>query len=317
MDANTLCASLATAVDAAVEKHITVSPCHVNRASSLGHPCIRFLTYCRTAWDKRAKHPLTLQYIFEEGNLHEPAVIRRIQDAGFVVIEQQRTIEWRDKEITGHIDGALLVDQEAIPMEIKTCSPNSFEEINSIHDLIRSPRPWLRNYPAQLTIYCLLYEKENAVLVLKNKTTGRLKFIPYILDYAYAEEITQKAEAVNAAVKAGTLPDRMPYDPEVCEECAFNHVCMPPRVNTAIEMDDGALASLLDEIEAVKAAVGPQAKRLDELEKQFKAAVKGREKILAGKWYITGKTVEVKERLAAGYSYWLPKVKALNMEGHQ
>ena len=313
MDAAALCANLSAAVDAAVEKHITISPCYVNRASSLGHPCARFLTYCRTAWDKRARHSLTLQYIFEEGNLHEPAVIRRIQDAGFVVIEQQRTIGWPDKEITGHIDGALLVDGEAIPMEIKSASPNSWEEINHQDDLLRSERPWLRNYLGQLTIYCLMYGKEQAVLVLKNKTTGRLKFIPYTMDYAFGEEIIQKAEAVNAAVKAGTLPDRMPYEPEVCEECAFHHLCMPPKVNAAIEFDEGKLEAILDELEACKGLAVGHEKRIKELESLKKQMVDGKPKILAGHWLVTGKVVEIPEKAVKGYSYWRSTVKRLGV----
>ena len=52
---------------------VRIWPCHVNRASNLGHPCERYLVYSRTAWDKKAPHEWELQVVFDEGNNQERA----------------------------------------------------------------------------------------------------------------------------------------------------------------------------------------------------------------------------------------------------
>ena len=46
------------------ERKIKINPCHTNRASELGHPCLRYLVYIRTSWQDRVPHGLGLQLLF-------------------------------------------------------------------------------------------------------------------------------------------------------------------------------------------------------------------------------------------------------------
>jgi len=75
-------------------------PCYVNRASELGHPCLRYLVHKRIDWDKATKPSVRVQQIFEEGNLHEDQVCQRITDAGFKIIQQQQNFSWEKYKVS-------------------------------------------------------------------------------------------------------------------------------------------------------------------------------------------------------------------------
>ena len=60
-------------------------PCVSNRASELGHECLRYLVLMRTRWEEKTLHNVELQFIFDEGNIHEEAIINDIKKAGFRV----------------------------------------------------------------------------------------------------------------------------------------------------------------------------------------------------------------------------------------
>src|SRR5437867_568445 len=47
------------------------------------------------------------------------------------------------------------------------------------------------------------------------------------LDYDYAESLLRRAERINAHVEAGTLPERIPFNEEVCPRCPFYALCLP------------------------------------------------------------------------------------------
>jgi len=105
-----------------------------------------------------------------------------------------------------------------------------------------------------------------------------------------AKNFLQRAEAINRHVAAGTLPD--PIDNDLwCEQCPFRHICLPEHIGQEVEIDTTDLAVLLDRMEEIK----PMTKEYEELDNQVKEMVKGREKILAGDWFITGKWVEKRQ----------------------
>jgi hypothetical protein len=76
-------------------KKIELWPVSSNRASEMGHPCERYLVYLRTRGNERVLHDVGLQFVFDEGKVHEKAVLRDLEDAGIEVIEQQRPFEWK------------------------------------------------------------------------------------------------------------------------------------------------------------------------------------------------------------------------------
>jgi len=203
-------------LDRETAKRIKQYPHPNNRASECGHPCIRFLVLSRLYSEKKALHDIGLQRIFDEGNLHERAMLREIEEAGFELIEQQRTFEWRKFQLSGRIDAKIKLDGKLIPLEIKSCSPNIFPSIkdSTTEEMIHSRYIWVRRYPGQIMTYMLMDNKDEGIIIFKNKTTGEKCQKNFKLDYEYVESILRKLEIVNKHVEKKEVPKV-----EMCEEC--------------------------------------------------------------------------------------------------
>ena len=268
-------------------KKIKLWPVNSNRASELGHPCDRYLVYLRTRGMERPLHDIGLQFIFDEGNLHEDAVLRDLREAGIRIIEQQRSFEWKKYQITGSIDGKIQDDGNIIPIEIKSFSQWNWNAINSAEDMFKSKAVYMKKYPAQLTLYLIMGEKETGLFILKNKTNGLLKQIPLKLDFAYAETLIQKAERINAHIKAGTLPDRIPYEDNISGDCPFAHICLPDHKHEATLLDDPELESKLDRRGELKSLKD----EFEEIDKEIKNSLKEKSEAIIGKWMVKGKWV--------------------------
>jgi CRISPR/Cas system-associated exonuclease Cas4 (RecB family) len=279
-------------------------PVNSNRASDLGIPCVRYHVLNRTRWQEKSLHDVGLQMVFDMGNEIEEIVLKELAEAGIKVIEQQRSFQWKEYNITGHIDGQILDAGEAVPMEIKSCSPFVFKAINTIDDLKRGKYPYLRKYPTQLNLYLLMDGKERGLFLFKDKVSGAIKEIPMQIDYELGEETLKRAEAINAHVAAGTLPEPI-NDDMWCDGCAFVHICLPDHIGKEVEIDTGELATLLDRLDALKEAK----KEYEEIDAQIKEAVTGREKILAGGWFITGKWIDKKGFTVEPGKQWRRSIK--------
>ena len=130
------------------------------------------------------------------------------------------------------------------------------------------------------------------------------------LDYEMGEETLKRAEAINRHVAAKTMPEPIEYSPETCDECAYAHLCLPDRIGAAPEIIDSAeLESILLRMDELK----PLAKEYDELDAEKKRLLEGREKVLCGNYFITGKWVErksynvpdeIKKQYPAISRYW-------------
>jgi hypothetical protein len=140
---------IVAALDARTASRIKQYPHPQNRASEAGHPCVRFLVLSRIATSLKTLHDVGLQRIFDEGNVHEAAVMREFEDAGVKVIEQQRSYEWRKFQLSGRIDAKIAINGSFVPLEIKSCSPNIFPSIRDMapNEMVNSKYPWVRKYP--------------------------------------------------------------------------------------------------------------------------------------------------------------------------
>ncbi len=286
---------------------IKMWPVNANQAGQLGHPCDRYLVYLRTRGMERPLHDVGLQFIFDDGNVHEVSVLRDLQDAGIIIIEQQRAFEWKKYQITGRIDGKIKDEDKIIPIEIKSFNDWNWKAINSIEDMFKSKATYMKKYPAQITLYLIMDEKEEGLFILKNKVNGLLKQIPITLDYVYAESLIQKAERVNAHVQAGTLPDRIPYDDNISGQCPFSHICLPDVTHEATLLDDPELEIKLDRRAELKEAKD----EFENLDKEIKEAVKEKPNIIIGQWNISGKWIEKKPFVMPASKYWQTSIKIL------
>jgi CRISPR/Cas system-associated exonuclease Cas4 (RecB family) len=264
-------------------------PVNSNRASELGHECLRYLVLNRTRWQEKTLHDARLQMIFDMGRAVEDLVYQDLREAGFVIVEQQRPFSWAKYQITGSIDFKLSIDGQVYPVEVKSAAPGVFASINSIADMLHHKYPYMRKYPAQLTLYLLMDNKERGLFLFKNKSTGELKEIWMDLDYNFAESLVQKAEAINKHVAEGTLPEPMEYKEDICGECPFIHICLPDRIGKEVEVtEDSELLELANRYFELK----PGAKEFDEVNERINKLVEGREKILVGDYFIEGKWVD-------------------------
>lgn len=290
-------------------RKIKMWPVNSNRASEMGHPCDRYLVYLRTKGMERPLHDIRLQFIFDEGNLHEAAVLQTLREAGIQIIEQQRYFEWKKYQITGSIDAKIKDNDNIIPIEIKSFSDLNWKAINSVEDMFKSKALYIKKYPAQLTFYLIMDEKEEGMFILKNKTNGLLKQIPMKLDFEYAESIIQKAERINAHVRDQTLPDRIPYDDNISGVCPFSHICLPDVEHKASLIDDPELEIKLDRRGELKALKD----EFEEIEKEIKHALKEKSEVICGKWLIKGRWIErnVPAKEAHVLKYWETRIKEL------
>lgn len=162
-----------------LEKQIKVYPCNNLRASSIGHPCERYLYLMVKHWNEQKPHDVGLQSIFNLGNSIEEYTIENIKRAGFEVITPT-VRSWKiDKPlITGREDIRIKDENgELLPVEIKGISPFEFDKLNTVEDFMKSKRSYIRGYPAQLQTYMYYFAKEKGFFALTNKLTGETKFI--------------------------------------------------------------------------------------------------------------------------------------------
>lgn len=296
-------------LDQETAKRIKSYPSKSNRASECGHPCIRFLVLSRLQPEKKGLHDVGLQRIFDEGNLHEGAVLREIQDAGLKLVEQQRPFDWKEIQLTGRIDAKIAMDGKLIPLEIKSCSPNSFQAIKNVtsEEIKNSKYSWVRRYPAQLMAYMLMDGKEKGIIIFKNKTTGEKCQKEFDLDYIYMEGILKKLEKVNEYVVKNEIP---PVEPlEDCKSCGFaKTVCFPGQdYGPGFEiLTDEELIIKLERREELKESI----REYKELDDELKEIFKGRS-ALVGDFKIESKEVERKEYTVKAGKYWKVSIEKI------
>ncbi len=268
---------------------IKVYPCRNLRASNLGHPCERFLYLSIHNWEDAKPHDVGLQQIFDLGNTLEEHTINNIKEAGFEVFtptQRSFKIEVKGGIITGREDIRIKDENgELIPVEIKGISPFEFGKLNSVDDFLKSKRPWLQCYPAQLFIYMLKFGKEKGFFALTNKLTGETKFIEVPLDYDFGEKMLAKAERVYDYLSKNTPPPPC-EDIAYCENCPMAHVCGEcRRIPTDIDLDEE-----LDELINRKQELAESKKQYDEVDRQIKEKIGEREKVITGQYLIERKS---------------------------
>lgn len=267
-----------------LEKQIKVYPCNNLRASNLGHPCERYLYLLLRHWDEQKPHDVGLQSIFNLGNSIEEYTIENIKRAGFEVITPT-VRSWKIEKplITGREDIRIKDENgELLPVEIKGISPFEFDKLNTVEDFMKSKRSYIRGYPAQLQTYMYYFAKEKGFFALTNKLTGETKFIEMPFDYEYAESLLQKAERIYKALETEQPPEACD-DISVCESCSLAHVCGEcRRVPTDIDLDE-ELDALIDRKNELAAAK----KEYEQIDKEIKARVGERDKVITGQYLIT------------------------------
>lgn len=228
-----------------LESKKAIRPAHANSASSLDDPCVRRLFYNRTRWQERQVPSTELQSIFGEGNLHEPAVIRLLDDLGFRLFREQTALHDPATQRTGHPEGHIDFNGVRVLAEIKSVGM-MFDRLRTVDDLLNGPA-WVRRWYGQVQTYLDLEHMPVAVLILKSKLTGMLRVIVVPFDPEYAAGLRAKAVAVNEAIASGVEPPHI-TNPAICKTCEWlGRVCFPPQ-------DYGQGVAVLADAELAEAA---------------------------------------------------------------
>ena len=104
--------------------------------------------------------------------------------------------------------------------------------------------------------------------ILINKSSGRLKQLPWTLDYLMAEATLKRAEEINKHVASGTMPDfAITWDAEICEECSFFALCNPPvdRVPAQLIIDEHLIGDVNEMLR-----LAPEASKFETLKEGLK-----------------------------------------------
>lgn len=287
---------------------IRVYPVRNLRASNLGHPCERYLYLLIKHWDEQKPHDVGLQNIFDLGNTLEEHAIKTIKEAGYEVITPTvRSWKIDAPFITGREDIRIKDENgELLPVEIKGISPFEYDKLNSVEDFHKSKKHYVRGYPAQLQTYMLHFAKEKGFFALLNKLTGELKFIEMPFDYEYAENLLKKAERIYAALDADTPPEAC-EDISVCEGCSLAHICGEcRRVPADIDLDEE-----LDELINRKNDLAAAKKEYEQVDKEIKARIGEREKVITGQYLITRSSFVKKAFTVPESVQWRTVIKRL------
>jgi CRISPR/Cas system-associated exonuclease Cas4 (RecB family) len=280
------------------------------RASSIGE-CDRELCHSIIDWQVKPLPDLELQARFDEGKEQHKKVHRELLEDGFDVIEGEKSFEIKGRNgkvvCTGHIDGRISYNGIKPPFEIKSLTPNLFNQINSLEDF--NKWEWSRKYPRQMQLYLFGENEEQGIYILSD-CLGHRKYFPVVLDYEETERILHRCEYVMACVEEGILP---PFhkDYSVCRRCwAMGRVCAPDiKLEGAQIIDDPEIEAELKRREELKELV----KEFDALDKHIKDYFKEHADVLVGDFHITGKWNEknLKPTEAKTIKYWQSKIEFL------
>jgi CRISPR/Cas system-associated exonuclease Cas4 (RecB family) len=278
-----------------------------NHVTALTHECEAYAIYNRLvpANARKSLEP-RLAMVFSEGRDQERIVKRDLMDAGFDVYEQQSQMVWPEFQIVGHQDFSIRQPGfGGVHVDVKSCAPFTFDSIDSVEDLLNHKWSFVRHWYSQLVLYMVLQNCETYWLMLKNKSTGKLKVIELRLNddaYREAERMIAKAKRVNEAVAKGQEPElaQKITDPSVCSECEFFNVCLPDMgfkgkaVMLSAE-EIGELESMLER----RAELESAASEYDSVDKEIKETIKevaGTESdvVLVGEWIASIKRTPVR-----------------------
>ena len=301
-------ADIATRIQEAALTKTQVYPCNNVRASEIGHPCERYLVLHITNWQDKIPHGADLQNIFDLGNAIETEAIRRVKDAGYEVLTARRNFKIEKPLITGREDIMMQdpEDGEMYPCEIKGLAPLTFDSIDTVADMLRHKRYYVRKYPAQLQVYMFHHNKERGFFILFNKISGRIKVIEMTLDYEYTESLLQKAERVYGHISAGTLPEPL-EDTAICTDCPLLHVCGATIDRGESVIDNGDLEELLQRREALL----PFTRELEDIKKRITDTIGDSDKVITASYLVSVSTVNRKSYTVPENSYRKQNIRRL------
>ncbi len=255
-----------------------------NRASELGHPCLRYLYLMRTM---TAEQSLRLWKLFKVGREYEEVVIKKLLQV-LPIKAFQRPIEHQELQIAGVLDVLLETNE---PLEIKSCGKYSFQEILKYSEnpkqLINAELLY-RKYYFQVQTYLFLSDVEKGFLFVKDRESGNELLIEIVRDEEAINEVVEKAQRVNECLEKEFLPEGI-FIKDICNHCYFyKDVCQKEfrgKKVQVVELSEGFLEKL-ERYYVLK----DQMKEFEKLEKEIKETLKEWED---GVYVVAGKPFKI------------------------
>jgi len=245
----------------------------------------------------RTAHPPERQAIYDLGNDMERIVLRELEfEMGIEILQRGRDYLDPVLQLSGHMDALIgVAPAEGPPIrgprsicvaEIKGLNPNTAERVRTLADIRENRASWVRKYYWQLQAYLMLSARPLGLFVLKNKSTGEIRFVACPADYGAAADIRAKALRLKAAVATGEPPAR--HVTGECERCPFLAVCGPdwdfgPGVAV---LDDAELVALLETREENAAARAVYEDADDEAKAALRMIMVDRDEALVGPFVV-------------------------------
>jgi CRISPR/Cas system-associated exonuclease Cas4 (RecB family) len=236
--------------------------------------CDRQVVYGVLNWQERKLFNEYVQAMLQRGNTEEVNVMKDLLDMGLKVIETQTPFEIKNRAgaviCRGKIDGKILYEGKKYPFELKTMNINSFNGIRSLDDFQKKPH--LRKYLRQVQLYLFGHEHEEGLFILTD-LQGHYKLIPVYLDYGECELLLQRIEKNAEHIAAKTLPEKMNYNPAVCEKCPFAQICLPDTKTEGAQLiEDAELEDQLQRRAELAPLVSEYGDIDDEVKERFRTA---------------------------------------------
>jgi CRISPR/Cas system-associated exonuclease Cas4 (RecB family) len=246
------------------------------RASEAGHLCPRYHYHSRVNWDARPTPDATLAHIFRLGQAIEEYVVALLRDAGIQVVKAQVAAYERASDIVGHVDGFAVIGGEEVPIEIKSVSEWTWQNLRSFGDILASQKPYVLRWAAQLPLYLYLHERHRGLWLLLNKQTGELREIEVRLEDAWPllERVDAVLREAREAISRGEPPAPKPDSVAFCGSCWCRQVGLCPGAAPA-EPSVSEIASdpEIAEAAATVAELRDAAKRYESAQKRLKEAL--------------------------------------------
>ena len=225
-------------------------------ASHLDDTCYRRVVYSVACPEKASSPPSSLQPVFWMGRALQQVWAGVLNQIGYEVVEQMSYRVWPAYDLSGSVDFRVRCpDGQRRILEFKTIG-RTFDRINEPADLLRLDMPYHAWY-GQVQTYCILYGYSECILLIQEKSSGRVKDWLVPLDYAYADSLIAKAEVIPMWIERWQqdkedLPPRITNGRE-CDRCRFGHICLPDwQPKTAEFVDDQEFLDALAEQEKLK-----------------------------------------------------------------
>lgn len=314
----TVLKSIAEQETALVEKKRWPDPTSPTRPnnwmSGIGHPCLRYLYYERTAQNKKLPFPHDALRAMKAGEQHEEQAKDDLRKMGYIVIDTDRQFFIEELQLSGRIDCYLYEKGEsdspnkAILVDVKSFERHSFKNFNTVEDFLNAPWYW-KKYVDQLHGYMRADERDTSGIVMRCRPDTAMKGVVIPFDKKYWAAIENKLNDVNEAVVTGSPPERC-TDLDVCSGCAFRIHCLPPafKKKDGILIDNDPIAiQMLTRLDELK----PLVKEYNKLDKARKERYDKIAAASVGPFVITGQRQDRSGYAVKPFSFWESKFMKL------